>query len=455
MSTRSLGCRTTTKGLHASSQCTHKRKPALVLGVLMLGLFASTGCVTFTNHAVPASRLPHQFEAPSRCNLYPINFQLLAKPQISEYYLDSGDVLGITIVGIMPVDPKETPPIVQPRAAMQAREYYPALGMVDTPSAGIPFKVQSDGTLGLPQIDPIQVRGLTIHAAATKIAQTYIKADLLKEDRDEVHVQLVRGRVNRIVVLREDASLESAAVVRKGEAIMHKRGSAIVVDLPEGESDVLHALAASGGLPGVDAYNEIWILRRSSMSDTELSTVDTAIAGGSNPSQVIRQVGQQINATRIPLKLCPDEPLEFDTNDVALQPGDIVYIEPRHDDHFYTGGLLPGGQIPLPRDEDLDVIEAIALAQGSVGGLGGTSSMAVLRAGAGPGNIVPPTRVLVLRKLPNGQQLAIRVDLNLAMKDSKERIKIMAGDYIMMYYKPHEMAANAALNLFNFNWLLN
>lgn len=430
-------------------------KSLLSLGTLILGLATNQGCVTFTNHAVPASRLPHQFEAPTRSNLYPINFQLLAKPQIAEYYLDAGDLLGITVVGILPVDANETPPIVQPRSTMQPREYYPALGMVDTPSVGIPFKVQTDGTIGLPQIEPVYIRGLTVREAATRIAQAYTDADLLKEDRDEVQVQLIRGRVNRVVVLREDASLEAAAMVRKGEAVMHKRGSAVVVDLPEIECDVLHALAASGGLPGVDAYNEIWILRRSSLGSSELDTVEQALASGANPGKVIRQIGQQINAVKIPLKLCPNEPLAFDANDVSLQNGDVLYIEPRYDDYFYTGGLLPGGQIPLPRDEDLDIIEAVALAQGSVGGLGGTSSVAVLRAGAGVGNIIPPTRILVLRKLPNGQQLAIRVDLNNAMKNSKERIKIMAGDYIMMYYKPHEMATNAVLNLFNFNWIMN
>src|SRR5690606_29871666 len=125
-----------------------------------------------------------------------------------------------------------------------------------------------------------------------------------------------------------------------------------------------------------------------------------------------------------------------------------VYIEPRRDEYFYTGGLLPGGQIPLPRDEDLDILEAIAVAQGSVGGLGGTSSVTVLRTGAGLGNIVPPTRALVLRKLPNGQQLPIRVDLNRAVREPSERIRIMAGDYIMVYYKPGESASNALLSFF-------
>ena len=105
----------------------------------------------------------------------------------------------------------------------------------------------------------------------------------------------------------------------------------------------------------------------------------------------------------------------------------------------------------MPRDEDLDVLEAVSMASGSIGGLGGTSSVAVLRAGAGVGNIIPPTRVLILRKLPNGEQLPIRIDLAKAMVDPNERIKIHAGDFIMLYYKPSEITGNAVLNFFNFN----
>jgi hypothetical protein len=146
------------------------------------------------------------------------------------------------------------------------------------------------------------------------------------------------------------------------------------------------------------------------------------------------------------LKLCAGEPLPFTPADIELKTGDIVYIEPRRDEYIYTGGLLPGGRQLLPRDEDLDIIEAIALSNGSVGGIGAAASITALR---GAGNILPPTRVLILRKLPNGQQLPIRVDLTQAMRDPKERIKVMAGDYILVYYKPGEAVSNAFLNSFN------
>jgi hypothetical protein len=242
-------------------------------------------------------------------------------------------------------------------------------------------------------------------------------------------------------------------MMRKDGVLFAKRGQAEVVDLPAYENDVLHALAATGGLPGLDCINQVWILRTS--TDRGLEATQQQVQAGDYPRRVFDQLGGEANAIRIPMRTCVNEPLPFGPEDILLYDGDIVYIEPRIADVFYTGGLLPGGQIPLPRDHDVDVIEAIALAQGSVGGPGGVSGSSVFRAGAGPGNVVPPTRALILRKLPNGQQLAIRADLSRAMRDPKERIIIQPGDVVMLHYKPGELAANVTLNFFNFNFLLS
>ena len=94
------------------------------------------------------------------------------------------------------------------------------------------------------------------------------------------------------------------------------------------------------------------------------------------------------------------------------------------------------------------------MAGGSVGGPGGASA-AVFRAGAGPGNIIPPTRVLVLRKVAPGQQVLIRVDLARTLQDPAERIIVQPDDVVMMYYKPHEITGNVLLNFFNFNLVLS
>ncbi len=420
--------------------------------LLTISVSCFSGCITFTKDAIPASRLPNRFQAPSKCNLNPINFTLLQGTFPAEHQLDAGDVIALSIMGVIPADPKEAPPIISGQATL-AREYYPPQGMVDTPSYGLPVHVQSDGTIQLPLLTPLEVGGLSLQQAAEKIRAAYTAEEIMREGNDHVSVVLLRSRVNRVLVLREDASTESANLIAKGQTVLHKRGSATVVDLPAYESDVLHALATSGGLPGIDAYNEVWVLRRASFQEGDVEQIQSKLDATSS-TDIASCIPPHVEAICLPLKLCSGEPIPFSSADVILRDGDVVYIEPRRDEYFYSGGLLPGGQIPLPRDEDVDVLEAVALATGSIGGLGGTSSVAVLRAGAGIGAVIPPTRVLVLRKLPDGQQISIRVDLERAMKDPNERIRIMPGDFVMSYYKPGEMLGNSALNFFNLNYTL-
>ena len=130
----------------------------------------------------------------------------------------------------------------------------------------------------------------------------------------------------------------------------------------------------------------------------------------------------------------------------------MVYL-PRREEYFYIGGLVAGAKIPMPRDEDIDVIEAIALANGSVGGPLGLSGQAL--AGGTPGYMVRPTRVIILREMPDGRQLPIRVDLARAMVDQKERILIQSNDVIMLQMKPAQAFFNGMLNFVNVNTILD
>ncbi len=125
--------------------------------------------------------------------------------------------------------------------------------------------MQANGNIQLPLVDQIPARGLTLVELSEKIRKSYLDKKIIKEENAQVNVTLARSRVNRVLVLREDIEVPSIGKINKGEAILHRRGTADIVDLPVYESDVLHALAASGGLPGVEAYNEVWVLRKSTL----------------------------------------------------------------------------------------------------------------------------------------------------------------------------------------------
>ncbi|MDP1799640.1 MAG: hypothetical protein Q8K78_19255, partial [Planctomycetaceae bacterium] len=147
------------------------------------------------------------------------------------------------------------------------------------------------------------------------------------------------------------------------------------------------------------------------------------------------------NIVRIPIRLGPNENADITPQDVILEDGDILFIESRDTEVFYTGGLLGGGQYSLPRDYDLDVLGAIAVASGQRGGGGGgsqgTSSVGGQSALNGDVSI-SGSRVIVLRPLPDGTQIPIHVDLYQALKDPSERTVIQPGDYILLQYTPLE-----------------
>jgi hypothetical protein len=155
---------------------------------------------------------------------------------------------------------------------------------------------------------------------------------------------------------------------------------------------------------------------------------------------------------RIPLRQEPGLPLTFAPQDVILQTGDVVYLEARDKDVYYTAGLLPTGEHVMPRDKDLDVLTAVSLVRGPLnnGSFGGsTLSGAIFVPGIGQ----PSASLLViLRKTTDGGQVPIRVDLNRAQRDVRERILVHAGDLLVLQERPTEaLARYTSQSLANFN----
>lgn len=148
---------------------------------------------------------------------------------------------------------------------------------------------------------------------------------------------------------------------------------------------------------------------------------------------------------KIPIRLGPNERPQFSPKDVILESGDIVFIESRDTEIFYTAGLLGGGQFTLPRDYDIDVLDAIAIAQGrTVGSGGGGSGISGGLGGYSALNqdvTISASSVVILRRMENGTQLPIKVDLYRAMREPKERVVIVPGDYVVLQYKPLEAVA--------------
>src|SRR5262249_1844054 len=123
---------------------------------------------------------------------------------------------------------------------------------------------------------------------------------------------------------------------------------------------VLTAIAKTGGLPGTDALDMV-VVQRNARRGTSWDAVVQDFNAHGVPSPI---PGAPIY--QIPLRVRPGTPLPIRAEDVTLQDGDVVYIPAREERLFYTAGLLPTGQHILPRDTDLDVLEALARSRGSL-----------------------------------------------------------------------------------------
>lgn len=412
-------------------------------------LTSSVGCHAISDvpQSIPASRLPAELCSEPREGRTVFPFTALGQQKPAAHVIGAGDQLSVFIFGVLPPGVDET--LVLPRTQAVNQRYYPPNGTVIGATTGVPMEVDHTGSIDLPLIGMTEIAGRTLPEATELIKRAYREKQITKEDTEQVKVALITARVHRIVVLREDTPATSVQLVAPGQVDQIHRGSAEVVDLPVYENDLLHALAVTGGLPGTDAAREIWIFKRSGLQDphailAEELQVRTAsyAAGEVCDNQVVR----------IPLTGCPGEGLPFRQSDITLEDGDVVFV-PRREEYFYIGGLVKGAKIPMPRDEDIDVIEAIALANGSVGGPLGQSGQAL--ATGTPGHMVKPTRVIILREMPDGRQLPIRVDLARAMTDQKERILIQPNDVVMLQFKPGQAIFNGILNTFNANLLID
>jgi protein involved in polysaccharide export with SLBB domain len=384
--------------------------------VLLLVLAAATGgaggCASLTNpvgDGIPVRRLPAEVFGRPKSELYQVPLNLLRINDPGDYKLDKGDVLGIIADEVVTRENQPIPvQFIQnpnsPKAVVQ----------------GVPIPVQEDGKIALPMLDPIDVRGKTVPEVRELILKQIVEVKkLVPAERARVFVDLMQPRRYRVLVVREDAQPLFPQFASSGltSAVVggSKRGAAFSLLLEPGRNDLLQALTQTGGPPGLEAKNEV-IIRR----------------GKYDPADPAK------GYIRIPLRVRPDQPITFTEADITLQDGDTVSIEARDTEVYYTAGLLGSAQVPLPRDYDLHVIEAIAQVRGPlINGSFSQNAFVAQAVGTGIGN-PNASLVTVVRRLPNNQQILIRVDLNEAFRDLRENIIIQPGDLIVMQERPSE-----------------
>lgn len=502
--------------------------------VLLSGMFCLAGCAAFHPiHGVPARYLPEEYRGTSRAGKRTIDLSLLKQTRPPAYLVDAGDVLGIYVEGILG-DRKLPQPVNIP------------LTNEGSPSFGFPIPVREDGTISLPIAGAVSVRGLTISEIELRLKEAYLKdKEFLREGNDRILVSLQRPRTYRVLVIRQESANVQPSSIGIFDVGALKRGTGQVVNLPAYRNDVLHALAQTGGLPGLDAENAIYIIRRRKSNSgwtpvpgnalPNLPQTAPAAAKRSSPSERIvraqspsgepaqhhyrsappagrqgswrygqtgygfdsqftapspevtplpievqnpqpppavdpslaptpeswleqpqpelprmtpEEFGWDMTDTefdgrriiKIPVRLGPGETVDLQEQDVILEDGDIVFIESRDTEVFYTGGLLSPGQFTIPRDYDINVLQAIAISQARQGGaIGSRATMSVGGQSALNNDVsISASSLIILRYLPDGRMIPIEIDLYKARTDVAEQVIVQPGDYLMLQYKKPE-----------------
>jgi protein involved in polysaccharide export with SLBB domain len=370
-----------------------------------------SGCYApLMSHAVPASTLPDTFRIPFRTGGQPLNLSTLTLTPPRDYLLGPEDVLEVRVPGLY------AQAEIQPLRVL----------------------VMSDGTVHLPLIGSVPVQGANLVEAQRAISEAYAQGFIVEP---RVSVVLAQKSTSSVLVLGQ--------VKQPG-----------TYPLPKYENDVGHAIGAAFGLteeagdyievhrqlryrqpvspPAQQPYNgRLQPLATAGPPFDRLPRADGWPAqfasqgvtlGEPLPApgvQVLESSAPQI--LRIPLRGMNHATLN--PQDIILGPGDVVVVPDRRHEVFFVVGALSttntvrftvgnrerelGVGFVLPRDREIDVVTAVAMA----GYIDPISS---------------PTTVTVHRIGPDGHPVLILVDLIKARYDRRETILVQPGDIIYL-----------------------
>lgn len=318
------------------------------------------------------SNLPADCLAPSPVNTASINLAGLADTTVSREIIQLGDVLEVTMV-----------------------TDYEKLTSTSTP-----VRVADDGTIVVPLIGKVSVVGMEIEQAEQLIAAESISRGVYRNPC--ITVTMKQCRTNKITLV--------GAVDKPG-----------AVDLPRASSSLLNALVAAGGLTK-DADMNIEIRRTDSRSLTAKEPQGGALyAADKNGNDVVlanHQQEQPIGAGQLGvIKVNLNTVAQGDEKLPVLQDGDVVYVAKRTPKPLYVMGLVrKPGEFPFPVNQEIRVLDAIALAGGC------SNPMA--------------EDILVIRR-PPGKTEPIRISVSLqAAKQGQDNVALAPGDTVSVEHTP-------------------
>ncbi len=430
--------------------CKLFRRRLSLLALASIAIIVSlSGCFApLRSYGIPASQLPDSFRDPVCKNLPEINIATLVSPPPVEYLLGPGDVLEVIIPDLFG----------------------------ETSFRPLRAQVQDNGMIQLPRVGSIYVGGYSLQAAQAAINNALANGILVQPsasvtllEKGTINV-LVLGEVNEPgihALTRYENDIAHAVAAAGGFTV----DAADEIEVHRREPSP--ALAHYGNFMSQNDFNHNKIVQQTAhraARNTPVSQITNAgytenkrqpqgpispmnssyraRAGagfGHSFEANLLKSDQTMSARSYPIPsqfdaLPPSGPtlriplrgheiLALDAQQTVLNPGDVIVVPPAVQKVFYVVGKLSeqnrtrfsldarnreiGNGFLLPKDRDIDVVTAVAMA----------------------GYIDPidsPTTVTVHRHQPDGESLLIHVDLIAARYDKHETVLVQPGDIIYL-----------------------
>lgn len=346
--------------------------------VVWLATLGMLGCAS--QDIYHASELPAHLQAPKIENAKTLDLSGLTTVAYNNDLIDAGDILEVQI--LVGLNAKDNPPVMQPR-------------------------VTEAGTISLPHIGEVPVRGLDLPTAESAIAAACMQRGIYRSP--QVTVTMKKQRTNQIRVI--------GAVKNPN-----------IYNLPRGSSDLFSALVAAGGLAD-DAGTFVDVRNPAPPNAAQ----PDRIAGGFHAADNVFPVGHSQGVPIAARSSTATSRIDLVSatkgigGTYTLQDGATVHVERRDPEAIRVVGLVhKPDRYQYPVGEELRVLDAIALANG-------TSNKAA-------------NKVFIVRQLPNQQQpVVIETSIRAAKRHGEMNLKLAPGDIVSVEQTPATVLIDAIM----------
>ncbi|MCG6154446.1 polysaccharide biosynthesis/export family protein [Rubinisphaera margarita] len=336
--------------------------------ILLVGATALTGCST-TKH-YQAEKLPPHLMAPPLENAQTIDLTKLATATTTQDLIGAGDVIEVSI----------------------------SAGLAATDTTTFPVRVTDDGAAQLPMIGNVELAGMNLEESEAIIAGVCVDKGLYRAPH--VTVTMKRPKLHRITVL---GAVEEPATY----------------ELRAGQSDVLQAIVAAGGL-SKDAGVFVQVRHPGYRGESDGSSApliaeldpESGVQTVSNESKVVQPIGMQ--TVRVNLASAATERPET----LRLNDGGIVMVERRDPKPIHVLGLVKKpNRYEFPISEDLRLLDAVSLASGTDNPLA--------------------DKVYIIRNTPGSEEpTLIEASLRKAKRNGRADLRLAPGDIVSVEQTP-------------------